>query len=178
MKAITFTLLFLGVAAAQADDLKWQSVSINDGKATLMMPGKPTKATHTASSLVGNVTSDVYTVNVPADGSVSIDCSVIPGTALFFAGSDTIYNNAKGKFLSQAYGKQRSWDNVTVDGHQGMKLMFQTPPMNGKPGYDGEAQFFLIGNDLYVISVTDLVGDDLEMQKKVFPSLKFSGSDS
>lgn len=169
-------LLSAALAAQAADSLPWQSVSVNDGQVTLQMPGEPEKTTRSASSIVGTVNSTIYTVIVPADGSVSIDCSDLPGTALFFAGADTIYSNAKGKFLSQAYGKELSWESVTTDGQDGMKLMFQTAPMNGKPGYDGEAQFFLVGDYLYVISVTDLVGHDLEMQKKVFPSVKFAGS--
>lgn len=171
-------ILLLAAFTARADDLKWQSVSVNDGKVTLQMPGEPKKTTRTANSIVGTVHSQIYTVEVPKDGSVSIDCSDLPSAALFFAGADTIYSNAKGKFLSNAYGKEKSWESVTLDGHQGMKLMFQTAPMNGKPGYDGEAQFYLVGDYLYVISVTDLVGHDLEMQKKVFPSLEFTASGS
>lgn len=159
-----------------ADDLKWQTVSVNSDKASLSMPGAPTQTSSTTSSLVGNVTSQLYTVEVPADGSVSIDISDLPGTALFFAGADTIYSNAKGSFLSKVYGKETSWESVTLDGNKGMTLMFQTPPQDGHPGYDGEAQFYLVGDYLYVISVMDKVGDDLEMQKKVFPSLKFSGN--
>ncbi|WP_309386610.1 hypothetical protein [Cerasicoccus frondis] len=165
-------------AAAFADDMNWQTVSVNNNKVTLEMPGKPTETTESSSSIVGSVDTQIYKVIVADDGNVTIACSDLPGAALFFAGKDTIFGNAKGKFLSGAYGKELSWDPITYEGIDGMKLMFQTPPMNGKPGYDGEAQFFLVGDYLYVISVTDLVGHDLEMQKKVFPSVKFAGADS
>ncbi|GHB89794.1 hypothetical protein [Cerasicoccus arenae] len=166
--------LSLIVSMASADDLDWQTVSINDGKVSLSMPGKPVLTTSTTDSIVGTVKSKLYTVKVPSDGSVSIDCSDLPGTALFFAGSDTIFDNAKGKFLSKVYGKADSWETITTGGNEGKKLMFSTPPMKGEPGYDGEAQFYLIGDYLYVISVTDKVGADLKMQNKVFPSLTFT----
>lgn len=177
--ATAIACLFL-VSAAHAVDRDWQTVSVNDGKLTIKMPGKPTITTKSDSSIVGDVTSKIYKVNVPDDGNVTVDCSDLPGAALFFAGKDTIFGNAKGKFLAGAFGKQLSWDSVTTSGQTGMKLMFQTPPMDGKPGYDGEARFFLVGDYLYVISVTDVVGDDLEMQKQVFPSVTFAdtGSDN
>ncbi|WP_309399275.1 hypothetical protein [Cerasicoccus maritimus] len=175
--AVLVSSLLLSTSAF-ASDLKWQSVSINSDKVTLTMPGKPTEKNESSSSIVGDVNTQIYKVVVPDDGNVTIACSDLPGAALFFAGKDTIYGNAKGKFLSGAYGKELSWDPITYEGIDGMKLMFQTPPLKGHPGYDGEAQFYLVGDYLYVISVTDLVGSDLKMQDKVFTSLKFADASS
>ncbi|MEO0793685.1 MAG: hypothetical protein AAFX93_00905 [Verrucomicrobiota bacterium] len=157
--------------AAKAD---WQSVSCNDDRLTLMMPGKPVKTQKSDSSIVGNVKSVLYTVKFEGIGGVTVDCSDIPGTALFFAGADTIYSNAKGSLLSKVHGKTDTWTDINIDGHQGKKLTYRTPPSSGHPGYTGEAQMFLIGNYLYIISVLEMTGEDTITEDKVFASLKFS----
>jgi len=161
---------------AFADATQWRETTLRHDRISIALPGEPQKKVTTESSLVGDVTSEIYVVHVGDEGSITVDCSHLPGAALVFAGADTIYDNAKGKLMSRVHGKPVSWKPASLDGVNGMRLTYQTPPMNGSRGYQGAAEFYLVGDELYIIDVMDKTGSNLDLRKKVFDSLHFKKS--
>ena len=128
----------------------WATVTSKEGRFSIEMPGQPAKTETHQKSFVGTVTNHIFTAESGKD-TFTLDYSDIPHFALEFAGSDTIYEHAKGALLKQTFGKATSYADVTVSGTKGKRLIYDTPPVPGHPEMRGDAILVLVGTRLYVI---------------------------
>lgn len=168
--AFTCLLLFASgpLLASNAD---WQSLSLQDGAFTIKLPGKPTLNTENDQSLVGEVKTDIYSVDI-GQTSVAVTQTFMPEAAVVFADPNILYDNAKGALLKRQFGKVDSFNSVTTDRVEGKMLTYSTPPATGHPGMRGQAGFFLIGHSLFIVDVMWPANLDGDLSEKVFQSLK------
>ena len=92
--------------------------------------------------------------------------------AVTFAGSDTIYSHAKGALLKKTLGKEKSFEKTTLNGIKGVRLVYETPPMESHPRMHGEAYMFLIDKRLYVVDATVSAEHSMGKARKFFASLR------
>lgn len=99
----------------------------------------------------------------------TVDHSQIPRFALHFAGAD----HASAALLKQTWSKQVSFSDVTVNGHKGKQLIYDTPPREGDPDVKGLANLFLVDDRLYVIDAIVPVGDSEAKAQRFVGSVRF-----
>ena len=145
--ALALAFLVATPAAAQA---RWISFTSKQARFSIDVPTQPKATTTMTSSFIGTVTDEIFT-STKGDEKFTVDHSQIPRFALDFAGADTIYDHASAALLKQTWSKQISFTDVTVNGRQGKQLVYDTPPVPGKPKIKGLANLFLVGDRLYVI---------------------------
>jgi hypothetical protein len=139
---------------------------------TIEMPSQPVPSTLHTHSFIGDVTSELFT-SWDGNEKFTVDHSKIPRFALDFAGPDTIYAHAKGALLSQTWSKEISFDDITTHGQAGKRLLYQTPPIPGKPKIYGAADFYLVGDRLYAVDVMVPAGESEAAAKRYLESVRF-----
>ncbi len=166
-----FALALLAAAPASAQE-KWVSFASEQARFSIDMPTQPKATTTTTSSFIGNVTNEMFT-SWEGDEKFTVDHSQIPRFALDFAGADTIYDHASAALLKQTWSKQVSFGDVTVNGRQGKQLVYDTPPVPGKPEIKGLANLFLVGDRLYVIDAAVPAGESEADAQRFLASVRF-----
>ena len=155
--------------AATAD--AWRSFTLETPYLAVDMPGTPTKSVRNDQSFVGDIATDEYRVKDGID-AYSVEVTELPGFALLFAGPDTVYDHTKGALLKATLSKVISFTDVTLDGTNGKRLVYDTPTKPGHPEMQGEARMFLSGDWLYVAdTVVEMEGGESK-QDRFFSSLK------
>ena len=160
----------LSVSGAQ--ESAWVSFQSTDAKFAVELPTNPTASTLTTKSFIGDVTSHLFT-SWEGNAKFTVDYSQIPRFALEFAGADTIYDHARGALLKQTWSKPISFVDVTVNGQKGKQLVYDTPPVPGKPELYGAANFFLVSDRLYVADVTVPAGASEADANRFLASIRF-----
>jgi hypothetical protein len=150
----------------------WVPFRSKEAHFSVEMPTEPRATKMTTNSFIGDVTDDLFT-SVEGNRRFTVDYSRIPRFALDFAGADTIYDHARGALLKQSWSKPLSFSEVTVDGHAGKRLVYDTPPVPGKPKLYGEAYFVLVGDRLYVADATVPAGQSEADAQRFLGSLRF-----
>jgi hypothetical protein len=167
LSALAFVCLAAAPASAQA---KWVSFTSKEARFSVEMPTKAT--TTSTSSFIGTVTNEIFT-SWEGGEKFTVDHSQIPRFALDFAGPDTIYSHASAALLKQTWSKQTSFTDVTVNGRQGKQLVYDTPPVPGKPDIKGIANLFLVGDRLYVIDAAVPAGEPEADAQRFLASVRF-----
>lgn len=160
------------VSVSGAPTPAWVTFDSKEAGFSVEMPTQPTPSTLVTSSFIGDVTSHLFT-SWEGDVKLTVDYSQIPGFALRFAGADTIYDHARGALLKQTWSKPVSFQDVTVNGKPGKQLVYDTPPVPGKPEFTGIASFFLIGDRLYVADATVPKGESEADAQRFLASIRF-----
>jgi hypothetical protein len=160
------------VSVSGAPTPAWVSFKSPDAGFSVEMPTDPKPSTLVTSSFIGDVTSHLFT-SWEGNMKFTVDYSLIPGFALRFAGADTIYDHARGALLKQTWSKPVSFVDVTVNGKAGKQLVYDTPPVPGKPELAGIASFFLVGDRLYVADATVPAGASEADAQRFLASLRF-----
>jgi len=144
---------------------------VPDGQGfSVLMPGTPmVKEVHTK-SFIGELTTHEYDANDGLD-TYSVDFTDLPGFAVSFAGSDTIYEHAKGALLKETLSKGISFTDVTLNGVKGKRLVYDTPTKPDHPEMEGEARFFLFGDRLYGADAVVAMNGGKEKLGRFFSSL-------
>jgi hypothetical protein len=74
--------------------------------------------------------------------------------------------------LKRTLSKAISFTDITLNGVQGKKLIYDTPTKPEHPEMQGEARFFLTGDRLYIAdAVVEMDGGDAKL-KAFFSSLE------
>ena len=166
----------LGIAVAApavAEDL-WKSFESKKGQFSVEVPGEPILTTTKNKSFVGTITNHIFTVlDEETFQKYTIDYSEVPSFAVEFTGADVIIDHAKGALLKETLSKPTSFEEITVAGKKGKKLVYQTPPVKDLPGLRGEAIFILRGDRLYVLDVQVPLEDSGERASRFLGSLDF-----
>jgi hypothetical protein len=149
------TLLSTAALAAERD--AWRVFRSAEGRFSVELPGTPTRSLTFDRSFIGTVTDHLFIVR-HGDEKLTVDYSDIPGFAVDFAGADTIYAHAKSALLAQTWSRAVSTREVSLDGVTGRELVYETPPVPGKPKFYGQARFFLVGDRLYVFDAQVAAG--------------------
>jgi len=168
---LAIAMAALSVPAAGADShVTWQKLDLEAAGLSVLMPGtaKP-KDIHTK-SFIGNIVTHEYYVDADRD-SYSVEFSDLPGFAVSFSGSGTIYEHTKGALLKKTLSKPLSFTDVTLNNVKGKKLVYDTPTKPGHPEMQGEARMFLFGDRLYIANAV-VEKDGMEDNfKRFFSSL-------
>jgi hypothetical protein len=159
-------------SVSSAPTPSWVSFQSSDAGFSVEMPTNPVPSTLVTRSFIGDVTSHLFT-SWEGNAKFTVDYSKIPDFALRFAGADTIYDHARGALLKQTWSKPVSFVDVTVNGKAGKQLVYDTPPVPGKPELAGVASFFLVGDRLYVADATVPAGASEADAQRFLASLRF-----
>ncbi len=168
---LAIAALFAAPGAVQAQ-VSWVTFDSQQAGFSVAMPAQPTASMTITDSFIGDVTNYIFTAR-DANQKMTVDYSKIPRFALDFAGAGTIYSHAKGALLKQTWSKEVSFTDVTTHGHKGKRLVYDTPPIPGKPRIHGEAHFFLIGDRFYVVDAAVPAGDTEAVAKRFLASIRF-----
>ena len=106
-----------------------------------------------------------------------MDYSDLPHFGVTFAGTNRIYDHTKGALLKQTLSKMRSFDDATLNGLNGKRLVYDIPPRQGYPEMTGETYFLLLSDRLYVVDSTVPTGDSEANAKRFFTSFKVESRD-
>ncbi len=144
-------LLFACAAAGLHAADSWARITSEDGKVSALVPGEVEESTQVTRTLAGKITTRVLAYET---GDVLFDLAGtgLPAVALKFAGEKGVIDSAKGKVLSQAMGKEKSFEDMTVSG-VGCKLLRYDMVHHSDPahrGFHGLALFFVHNGRLYV----------------------------
>jgi len=159
-------------AAPTSAQQPWVTFASKEARFSIEMPTQPKPSTMTTESFIGKVTNEIFT-SWEGNEKFTVDHSKIPDFALRFAGADTIYGHASAALLKQTWSKQVALSDVSVNGRQGKQLVYDTPPVPGKPEMHGIANLFLVGDRLYVIDATVPVGDSEVDAERFLASVRF-----
>ena len=198
MKKIAFsiclTLLFVGFSIAQdaattapqetptpdvdptaevveaADQDVWHNVKSSDGVIEATLPGKATKKLDRRRTLAGTVTTRVLEFHTD-DVEFTVTSTRLPKILRKMASDQRLYGTAKEKVLSRAYGKQKSFEETTIDGFAARELHYEVVDFEDEShnGYDGVAVFLVRDNKVYVANAIMTKEDgsaDLEKFRK------------
>ena len=157
------------ITSADASAGDWSKFTLQTPYLAVDMPGTPTKKVEQNHSFIGDVSTDEYSAKDGID-TYSVEVTELPGFAVAFAGADSIYEHAKGMLLAKTLSKAISFTDVTLDGVQGKRLVYDTPTKPDHPEMQGEARVFLLDDWLYVAdAVVEMKGGD-EKQARFFSS--------
>ena len=171
VRVLAFAALLAAPAAVEAQ-VAWVTFDSDPAGFSVEMPQQPTASMTITDSFIGDVTNYIFTAR-DANQKMTVDYSKIPRFALDFAGAGTIYSHAKGALLKQTWSKEVSFTDVTTHGHKGKRLVYDTPPIPGKPKIYGEAHFFLVGDRFYVVDAAVPAGDTESVAKRFLASIRF-----
>ena len=164
--------IFCLLAAPASAQQPWVTFSSKQARLSVEMPTQPKPSTTETDSFIGKVTNEIFT-SWEGNEKFTVDHSQIPRFALDFAGADTIYGHASAALLKQTWSKQISFTDVTVNGNRGKQLVYDTPPVPGKPEIKGLANLFLVGDRLYVIDAAVPAGDSEANAQRFLASVRF-----
>ncbi len=169
---LTIGMAALAVPAARGDsDEKWQKLDLKAAGLSVLMPGTATPTDIHTKSFIGDIVTHEYYVDVDRN-SYSVEFSDLPGFAVSFSGSGTIYEHTKGALLKKTLSKPVSFTDITLNNVKGKKLVYDTPTKPDHPEMQGEAHMFLLGDRLYVANAVVEMDGMEERLKRFFSSLE------
>jgi hypothetical protein len=169
----TASMILVGFAGIASSSPAWKMFELESQDLSVLMPGTPrTKELH-EKSFIGDITTHEYYVDDDRD-SYSVEITDLPGFAVTFSGSKTIYEHAKGALLKTTLSKSISFSDVTLDGVKGKRLVYDTPTKPDHPEMQGEARFFLSGHRLYIADAVVEMDGGNEKLEHFFSSLKIT----
>lgn len=142
------SMVLVGFAGIASSSPAWEKFNLESQGLSVLMPGAPKTKELLEKSFIGDITTHEYYVDDDRD-SYSVEITDLPGFAVTFSGSKTIYEHAKGALLKTTLSKSISFSDVTLDGVKGKRLVYDTPTKPDHPEMQGEARFFLLGDRLY-----------------------------
>ena len=151
----------------------WNTFDPDNQGFSVLMPGTPKAKEIHNKSFIGDVTTHEYDANDGLD-TYSVDFTDLPGFAVIFAGSNTIYEHAKGALLKETLSKAISFTDVTLNGVKGKRLVYDTPSKPDHPEMRGEARFFLFGDRLYGADAVVEIDNGKEKLDRFFSSLEIT----
>lgn len=160
-----------GAAVYATSPPAWTKFDSTSEKFSVLMPGTPETTELHNKTFVGDITTVVHTAHADED-TYMVDYTSLPGFAVSFSGKDGIYDHTKAAILKKTFSKAISYTDVTLNGVQGKKLVYDTPTKPDHPEMQGESRFFLFGNNLYTAdAVVSMKGAD-EKIDRFFSSLE------
>ena len=155
---------FFGPTAIGTSMPAWKKFELESKGLSVLMPGTPMKKEIHSKSFIGDITTFEYFVDDGLD-SYSVETTDLPGFAVSFSGSKTIYEHAKGSLLKKTLSKSISFTDISLNGMKGKRLVYDTPTKPDHPEMQGEARFFLIGDRLYIANaVVEMSGGDGKLE--------------
>ncbi len=160
----------IGSAVNGHSETTWKKLDLRSLGLSVLMPGNPkSKAIHNQ-SFIGDITTHEYYLDDGRD-SYSVEYTDIPGFAVAFSSSNTIYEHAKGALLKTTFSKPVSFTDITLNSVHGKRLVYDTPSKPDHPEMQGEARFFLSGDRLYVADAVVEMKGGKEKMTRFFSSL-------
>ena len=167
---ILFTIAIKQSGAAASE---WRLFRSESGGFSVSMPGQPmTKQTNTT-SFIGTITNHIF-VLWSKDRKFTVDYSDLPHLAVLFASTDTIYSHTRGSILKQTLSKQRHYENITIQGIKGKKLVYDIPPVSGRPKSEGYSYLLLDQDRLYVFDAQVPVADGGTSARRFLSSIRLT----
>ena len=164
------------VQSGDAATAQWKPFQSEAGRFSVLMPAPPKETQTKQRSIIGTVTNQIFTA-WSGQEKFTVDYSDLPHFGVTFAGTNRIYDHTKGALLKQTLSKMSYFDDATLNGLKGKRLVYDTPPRQGYPEVTGEAYFLLLGDRLYVVHSTVPIGDSEANAKRFFASFKVESQD-
>lgn len=171
--------IIIGVAVIGVQDAMgtskpaWSEFKSESEHLSVLMPGMPKAREKHNKTFVGDIKTFEHSAREGLD-TYTVDYTILPGFAVSFSGNDGIYQHAKNAVLKATFSKPISFTDVTLNGVQGKKLVYDTPTRPDHPEMHGEAQLFLVDDHLYTVNaIVEMNGAD-EKLEHFFSSLKIS----
>lgn len=149
----------------------WQRFNAAAGRFSIEMPGTPKASETHTESFIGSITNHIFVV-WNDEQNFTVDYSDLPSIAVDFAGRDTIYGHTKGSLLKKTLSKETSYEDITVQGIAGKRLVYDMPPMRGRPTMQGHAYLLLDDARLYVFDVEHPIGDSEGAAERFLSSIR------
>lgn len=152
-----FLTLLAGLAAAaaslaaHAEDTPWKIFRSQDGGFAVEMPGEPAISEDVDHSLLGSVTTHLFTVALPSE-EFTAEYSDLPHLALVLGGPTTILKKAKQALLKDVRGEELTFRLQKGRDSARAELSYVGSPETN-PGVAGFARFFLRGDRIFVLHV-------------------------
>jgi hypothetical protein len=162
--------ILIGSAANSSSDPAWKKLDLRSQGISVLMPGNPKSKEIHNKSFIGNITTHEYYLDDGRD-SYSVEYTDIPGFAVAFSSSNTIYEHAKGALLKTTFSNPVSFTDITLNSVHGKRLVYYTPSKPDHPEMQGEARFFLSGDRLYVADAVVEMKGGKEKMTRFFSSL-------
>jgi len=137
-------------ASGDGGESSWRLFKSEPGRFSVEMLGTPQQTETQTKSFVGTITHHIFLLK-DSTGEYTVSYSDLPGFAVKFTGSNTIYSHAKGALLMETLGKEQRYQDTTLNGMHGKHLVYDLPDPQGSVDMRGEAYLFIIGTRLYVI---------------------------
>lgn len=151
-------LLCSASAYGETQASSWEVFQSKPGRFSVAMPHAPERLERRTKSFIGNIVTYVFLARA-GNEEFSVAYSDLPGFAVAFAGSSTIYDHAKGALLMETLGKEQRFVDATLNGIRGKHLVYDAPDPKTQLDMRGEAYFFLVDKRLYVLDANLPVGD-------------------
>lgn len=158
-------------ASGEGSQPSWQLFKSETGRFSVEMPATPVETTTHKKSFIGNITSHLF-LSKNGNGEYAVAYSDLPGFAVKFASSNTVYSHAKGALLLETLGKEQQYGNTTLNGMRGKHLVYDIPDPQTGMDMRGESYLFLISNRLYVIDANLPIGHMRTDAQRFFSSFQ------
>lgn len=168
---LVIAMAALAGRAARGDSHgKWQKLDLKAAGLSVLMPGTAKPKDIDTKSFIGDIVTHEYYVDDDRD-SYSVEYSDLPGFAVSFSGSGTIYEHTKGALLKKTLSKPLSFADITLNNVKGKKLVYDTPSKPDHPEMQGQAHIFLFDDRLYIANAVVEMDGMEEKFKRFFSSL-------
>ncbi|MCF6313506.1 MAG: hypothetical protein L3J39_13760 [Verrucomicrobiales bacterium] len=153
---------------------EWIRIHSESGDISALFPSdiKANPQTQTDKTLAGKVTS-VFGEHRGDGILLAASAAHLPRVARA-SGEKAVLKASKKTFLTQAKGKEISFERIKVSGKNAMELRYKGDAYQGKgQPYQGRAVFLLLNNRVYIINsvISKANTENKAMEKKVFKSI-------
>lgn len=146
--ALTFVFAFLS-GCGSADFSTWKTYSPDDGSFTVSVPGTLVHERRMSKFASGDLETDVYALDFPDGGFVTITDTVVPLGMNARDGAGAIVDNSVDRIIASASGQQVYNRGVVVAGYAGREIELDLPTAVVETGGRLRARVFVAGTHLF-----------------------------
>lgn len=136
-------------ACSNADFSGWKPYSPEDGAFTVSLPGTPVKERRLSKFPTGDLETDVYSLDLPDQGFITITDTVMPLGANGRTGVADILKSSVGRIVESSSGQVVYNRDVVVAGYPGREVEVDVPTAAVESGGRLRARSVVVGTHLY-----------------------------
>jgi hypothetical protein len=160
-RCITLAVLahwMVSPAVGAASETSWHTFVSENGHFSVALPAPPAEQRKEKWFPVSSFVSTVYK-SIVGDDIFGVNHTDIPGFALVFASDNRVFQSSREGFLEDSMASEVSYREIELLGRTARELIYDIPPLEGRPAQRGTAKMFFEGNRLYIFytEVTDSV---------------------
>ncbi|MBW2231694.1 MAG: hypothetical protein JRH17_15010 [Deltaproteobacteria bacterium] len=145
---LTALALLILVSTAVAEDA-WETFVSENGHFSVALPTQPSQQHKEKWFPISSFVSTVYK-SIVGNEVFGVNHTDIPGFAMAFASNDRVFQSSRKGFLEDSQATEVSYREIELLGRPGRELIYDIPPLGGRPAQRGTAKMFFQGNRLYI----------------------------